>query len=75
MPKRNGSIDKLDFDSQRAQRQPNNDRDDSSGPSGLLDDDESFFSNVAEGVLQRHRRKMQRAVVRYASFACAMLSW
>ncbi len=74
MPKRNGSIDKLDFDSQRAQRQPNNDRDDSSA-SGLLDDDESFFSNVAEGVLQRDRRKMQRAVVRYASFACAMLSW
>jgi len=74
MQKRNGSIDKLDFDSQRPHHQPNPDSD-SSGPSNLLDDDESFFSNVAEGVMRRDRHSMQRAVVRYLSFACAMLSW
>lgn len=74
MQKRNGSIDKLDFDSQRSHGQPNHESD-SSGPSNLLDDDESFFGNVAEGVMRRDRHSAQRAVVRYLGFACAMLSW
>lgn len=65
------SIGKLDFD---AHRQPTNDSD-SSSPSGLLDDSSSFISNVAQGVVRRDRRTMQLAVVRYLSFACAMLSW
>lgn len=70
----NGEIDKLDFDSHRPHSQHNDDSD-ASGPSGLLDDDESFFSIVAEGVVRRDRRSMQRAVLRYLSFACAILSW
>ncbi len=73
-PTHNVVIDKLDFDTERARSHLNDDSD-ASGPTGLLDDDESFFSVVAEGVVERDRRKMRRAVIRYLSFACAMLSW
>ncbi len=73
-PNHNVVIDKLDFDTERA-RSHHHDDSDASGPTGLLDDDESFFSIVAEGVVERDRRKMRWAVVRYLSFACAMLSW
>ncbi|KAI9870802.1 MAG: putative monocarboxylate transporter mch1, partial [Pleopsidium flavum] len=69
----NGGIDKLDFDSHRNHGQHNDDSD-ASGPSRLLDDDESFFSILAEGVVQRDRRSMQGTVMRYLSFACAILS-
>lgn len=69
-----GEIDKLDFDSHRANGQHNDDSD-ASASNRLLDDDESFFSIVAEGVVQRDRRSLQRAVMRYLSFGCAILSW
>ena len=67
-------IDKLDFDSNR--RTPTS-RDSlhSSRPSGhLLRDDESFFSNIVDGIIERDRRKMRRHVLKYASFASAILS-
>lgn len=67
-------IDKLDFDSHR---RPPTSRDSvhSSGPSGhLLRDDESFFSNIVDGIIERDRRKMRRHVLKYASFASAILS-
>ena len=69
-----GSIGKLDFD---ANRRPPSTVDDSttpSSPNGLLRDDESFFSDVVDGVIQRDRRKMQGIVVKYTSFASAILS-
>lgn len=80
MPSRNSSrpatphIDKLDFDSNR--RPPgSHDSLHSSGPSGhLLRDDESFFSNIVDGIVERDRRKMRRHVLKYASFASAILS-
>ncbi len=80
MPSRSSSlpsaphIDKLDFDSHR--RTPtSHDSLHSSGPSGhLLRDDESFFSNIVDGVIERDRRKMRRHVLKYASFASAILS-
>lgn len=67
-------IHKLDFDSHR---RPSTSHDSlhSSGPSGhLLRDDESFFSNIVDGVIERDRRKMRRHVLKYASFASAILS-
>lgn len=82
MPSRSSSppstphIDKLDFDSHR-RPQTSHDHDSlhSSGPSGhLLRDDESFFGNIVDGVIERDRRKMRRHVLKYASFASAILS-
>ena len=83
MPSRSSSrpatphIDKLDFDSNR--RPPgSHDSLHASGPSGpsghLLRDDESFFSNIVDGIVERDRRKMRRHVLKYASFASAILS-
>ncbi|CAF9925885.1 Putative monocarboxylate transporter mch1 [Imshaugia aleurites] len=67
-------IDKLDFDSNR-RPQTSHDSLHSSGPSGhLLRDDESFFSNIVDGVIERDRRKMRRQVLKYASFASAILN-
>lgn len=80
MPSRSSSrpsnphIDKLDFDSHR--RPPtSHDSLQSSRPAGLLlRDDESFFSNIVDGVIERDRKKMRRHVLKYASFASAILS-
>ena len=71
---RNNPIDKLDFD---GHRKPTSVHDDSgmSSPNGLLRDDESLLSHVVEGVIERDRRKMRRAVTKYLSFACATLNW
>lgn len=67
-------IDKLDFDSHR-RRPTSHDSLQSSGPSGrLLRDDESFFSDIVDGIIERDRRKMRRQVIKYASFASAILS-
>ncbi|MCJ1455063.1 putative monocarboxylate transporter mch1 [Mycoblastus sanguinarius] len=70
-------ISKLDFDSHRKPRTPATSHDSSaSDPNGggLLRDDESFFSNIVDGVIQRDRRKMRRAILKYVSFASAILS-
>ena len=71
----NGGIDKLDFDENR--KKPSSTHIDSgaSGPSGLLRDDDSLLSDIVDGVIERDRRKMKRAVTKYLSFACAILSW
>ncbi|MCJ1311811.1 putative monocarboxylate transporter mch1 [Agyrium rufum] len=71
-----GGIDKLDFDANRKPRSASGD--DTSGgmssPGGLLRDDESLLSNILDGVIERDRRKMQRAVEKYASFGSAVLA-
>jgi hypothetical protein len=69
-----GGIDKLDFDEHRKPVSTCAGSDDS-GPEGLLRDDESLLSNVVDGVIERDRRKMRRAIVKYVSFACAILNW
>lgn len=66
-------IDKLDFDSHRKPA-PSNDGSEHSGPH-LLDDDESLLSDVVDGIIERDRRSMRRAVTRYLSFACAIFNW
>ena len=70
-----GDIDKLDFDENR--KRPSSSIQDSehSGPGGLLRDDDSLLSDVVEGVIEHDRRRMKRAVTKYMSFACAILSW
>lgn len=83
MPSRSSSrsaqpqgIDKLDFDANRKRASQSHDSVNSiaSEPSGLLRDDESFFSNIVDGVIERDRRKMRRQVIKYASFAVAILN-
>lgn len=83
MPSRSSSpsdhpptIDKLDFDSNRKPPSQNHDSRNSnaSEPSGLLRDDESFFSNIVDGVIERDRRKLRRQVIRYGSFVIAILN-
>ncbi|MCJ1465459.1 putative monocarboxylate transporter mch1 [Pseudocyphellaria aurata] len=64
-------IDKLDFDRHRKPPPPN-DGSDSSGPGGLLRDDESLLSNILDGVIERDRRKLRRNIIKYASFVCAI---
>lgn len=68
-----GRIDKLDFDSNR-KTAPSNDGSEHSGPH-LLDDDESLLSDVVDGIIEKDRRRMRRAVTRYLSFACAIFNW
>ena len=70
----NGGIDKLDFDENRKPASTHAGSDDS-GPEGLLRDDESLLSNVVDGVIERDRRKMRRAIIRYVSFVWAILNW
>ncbi|KAL9609276.1 MAG: hypothetical protein Q9167_005945 [Letrouitia subvulpina] len=76
MPSRSSSrrsvsqIDKLDFDDNRRPPSPH----DESDIGGLLQDDESLLSNVVQGVVKRDRRRMQRALIKYTSFACSILN-
>ncbi len=71
----NGGIDKLDFDENRKKPSSTHHGSEASGPSGLLRDDDSLLSDIVDGVIERDRRNMKRAVSRYSSFACAILSW
>lgn len=70
-----GAIDKLDFDENRKKPSSTHHGPEASGSGGLLRDDDSLLSDIVDGVIERDRRKMKRAVTRYSSFACAILSW
>jgi hypothetical protein len=41
----------------------------------LLDDDIDLMSEVAEEILERDRWRIQRVVLRWLSFVCAVLCW
>lgn len=71
---RNGGIDKLDFDSHRPSSHHGSGASSPNGH-GLLRDDESFFEDIVDGVIERDRRKMRREVTRYLSFGVAILNW
>lgn len=66
-------VDKRDFDDYR--KPLSTDDVESSGPGGLLRDDESLLSNVVDGVIERDRRKLQHAITKYAALATALLCW
>lgn len=68
------TIDRLDFDHHR-KPPSSNAGSEHSAPGGLLADDESFLSNILDGVIERDRRKLRQNIVKYASFACAILCW
>ena len=76
-PQEGAKIDKLDFDASRLRvsRTQGEPRDSSSTEGGrLLRDDASFFSDVVDGVIQQDRRKMRQKMIKYVSFASAILS-
>jgi hypothetical protein len=67
-------IDKLSFDDHRIPRSSQNDSD-SGGHHGLLRDDVSLLSVVVDGVIERDRQRLRRRIIRYTSFAGAVLCW
>ena len=72
----NGHIDKLDFDENRRKKPASTHHgSDQSGPSGLLQDDDSLLSDVVDGVIERDRRELKRLIAKSLSFASALLSW
>ncbi|KAK5078093.1 putative monocarboxylate transporter mch1 [Lithohypha guttulata] len=60
-------IDAREFDPQRSVRSH------TSHDRSLLDDDVSFMNEVAQGIIDRDRRRMRRQVTRIASFTVAVL--
>jgi hypothetical protein len=79
MPPTNGHIDKLDFpppDERRPLLNSHGERaEPSPGRSQNTSCSGSFFEQVAEGIQERDRAKMQREITRYGSFLCAILNW
>ena len=61
-------IHSLEFDANRTVRSQNSEH-------SLVDDDVDFMGEVAEGIIQRDRRRMRLEVTRVVSFICAVLSW
>jgi len=59
-------IDAREFNSQRTVQA--HDR-------NLLDDDVDFMNEVAQGIIDRDRRRMRRQVTRITSFVVAVLCW
>ena len=64
----NAQIHSLDFDANRTVRSQDSHR-------SLLDDDVDLMNEVAEGIIERDRRRMRREATRVVSFVCAILSW
>lgn len=63
------NIRTLDFDTNRTVRSHN------SAQRSLLDDDVDFIDEVAEGILERDRKRMRMEVLRIGSFISAVLCW
>ena len=69
-------IDKLDYHPGRPLLRPDEEGVDSSGrPSAEHSYAGSFFEQVAEGIQNRDRQKMQRQLARYLTFAWAIINW
>lgn len=74
----NSGIDKLSFDENRIPPRSSTSDHGSEprrGSHGLLRDDVSLLSIVVEGVIERDRQRLRRRIIRYTSFASAVLSW
>ncbi len=76
MPPTNGGIDKRDY---HPGGRPLLQVDDSASETGRPSHDTSyagsFFENVAEGIVERDRRKMRVQITKYTSFAWAIVNW
>jgi hypothetical protein len=69
-------IDKLDFPSERRPLlQSSSSGEPSPGRSNTTSCEGSFFEQVAEGIQERDRARMQRVVVRGGSFVVAIVNW
>lgn len=78
----NGHIHKLDFPSADERRPllqgnggPSSGSEPSPGRSNNTSCSGSFFEQVAEGIQERDRARMQREVMRYGSFIVAIVNW
>ncbi|KAK5162705.1 hypothetical protein LTR04_003071 [Oleoguttula sp. CCFEE 6159] len=75
MPPTNGAIDKLDYHPGRPLLQDDDSGEHNSGrpthPTGYAG---SFFEQVAEGIVDRDRRRMRQELIRYLSFAYAIVA-
>ncbi|RMZ85662.1 hypothetical protein DV737_g652, partial [Chaetothyriales sp. CBS 132003] len=60
-------IDSLDFDANATVRSARSHR-------SLLDDDVDLMDELAQSIIERDRRRMQREVLRSVSFICALLN-
>jgi len=71
-----GTIDKLDYHPGRPLLRGDDEEGESSGRgSGEHSYAGSFFEQVAEGILDRDRKMIQRETMRYASFVWAIINW
>lgn len=69
-------IDKLSFDEHRIpRRSSDHDSERRRGSHGLLRDDVSLLGIVVQGVIERDRQRLRRRIIRYTSFAAAVVSW
>jgi hypothetical protein len=69
-------LDKLDFDqSRRPLLEPEEGDTSPRGSNGGPSYAGSFLDQVAEGIQARDREDFKRGLVRYVSFAVAVLSW
>ena len=68
-PPESNTIRTLDFDVNRTVRSH------VSGHRSLLDDDVDFMNEVAEGIVERDRKRMRTQVIRIGSFVAAVLCW
>lgn len=79
MPSREPSIDKRDFHDHRDSSRPLLSHNDSVESSHRSSQDNSyagsFFEQVAEGIQAQDKKKMRREVIRWGSFAWAIINW
>lgn len=68
-------IDKLDYHPGRPLLRPDDEADSPSRASGEHSYAGSFFEQVAEGILDRDRKRIRQQTMRYVSFAWAIVNW
>lgn len=69
------TIDKLDYSPGRPLLRTDDETDSPGRASGEHSYAGSFFEQVAEGILDRDRKKMKREVRRYLGFVWAIINW
>ncbi|TKA37730.1 hypothetical protein B0A49_13729, partial [Cryomyces minteri] len=75
MPPTNGAIGKLDYHPGRPLLQDDDNGEHNSGrPNHDTSYAGSFFEQVAEGIVDRDRRRMRQELIRYLSFAYAIVA-
>jgi hypothetical protein len=71
-------IDKRDFDASKPllrDSSPDEHASSSGSRRRFLDEDEDFFSDVVDDIVERDRKRLKRELVKGFSFFCAVLSW